>query len=634
MKPARSAGGKAAPARSTGGKPALRGAASAGTGGSYSDHNKSWLKEVKKHDLFEEENDDDASEEDDEGEEDDDGEEGEEGEEAEEGEEDLEEDEGEDEDEGEEDEDSEDDDEEDDEDEEMDFERKARETMDRLTREAAENQEELQQQIASESVLPTEEEMEEEHSHPPDVSALRDRIKAVAEVLGDFGSRREPGRSRSDYMRVFSNDLALVYGYNAEMIELLLGLFSPAEALQFIETSETPRPVTIRTNSLKTRRRELAQALIARNVNLDPIAKWSKDGLQVYESAVPIGATPEYLAGHYMVQSASSFLPVLALQAQPGQRVLDMAASPGGKSSHIAAQMGNSGTLVANDFNKERLRALQANLSRLGVRNSIIMNADGREFPKLMGGFDRVLLDAPCTGLGVISKDPSVKAEKSYADVQRCAQLQRELLLAAIDSCVVDQPGGKEGKGGGIIVYSTCSIAVEENEAVVDYVLKSRAVKVVDTGLPFGVEGITRHRSKRFHSSLKLSRRFYPHTHNMDGFFVCKLRKYATALPTAAQAEEEEETGGVGTKKSAAKSSANVAGKGASTAKDASKSKGASSKRRATSDPSKAPGPLPTPGSERPGGGKHGDGQAKKRKEMEAADRAGKRRAGKRPRRE
>uniref|UniRef100_A0A7S2NGS1 Uncharacterized protein n=1 Tax=Haptolina brevifila TaxID=156173 RepID=A0A7S2NGS1_9EUKA len=162
MKPARSAGGKAAPARSTGGKPALRGAASAGTGGSYSDHNKSWLKEVKKHDLFEEENDDDASEEDDEGEEDDDGEEGEEGEEAEEGEEDLEEDEGEDEDEGEEDEDSEDDDEEDDEDEEMDFERKARETMDRLTREAAENQEELQQQIASESVLPTEEEMEEE----------------------------------------------------------------------------------------------------------------------------------------------------------------------------------------------------------------------------------------------------------------------------------------------------------------------------------------------------------------------------------------------------------------------------------------------------------------------------------------
>ena len=232
----------------------------------------------------------------------------------------------------------------------------------------------------------------------------------------------------------------------------------------------------------------------------------------MYESAVPIGATPEYLAGHYMVQSASSFLPVMALSPGPGQRVLDMAASPGGKSSHMAAMMGNSGTLVANDASKERLRALQANLSRLGVRNAIVVNADGRDFPKLMGGFDRVLLDAPCTGLGVISKDPSVKAEKTYADVQRCQQLQKELLLSAIDSC------NANSSEGGFVVYSTCSVSVEENEAVIDYVLNSRNVKVVDTGLPFGVEGLTRHRSKRFNSSCKLARRFYPHTHNMDGF--------------------------------------------------------------------------------------------------------------------
>ena len=189
---------------------------------------------------------------------------------------------------------------------------------------------------------------------------------------------------------------------------------------------------------------------------------------------VPIGATPEYLAGHYMVQSASSFLPVMALQPQPGQRVLDMAASPGGKSSHVAALMANTGTLVANDSSKDRLRALQANLSRLGVRNAIVLNADGRDFPKLMGGFDRVLLDAPCSGLGVISKDPSVKAEKSYADVQRCQQLQKELLLAAIDSCNADQPGNEES---GIIVYSTCSVSIEENESVVEHALQTRNVR-------------------------------------------------------------------------------------------------------------------------------------------------------------
>jgi len=306
---------------------------------------------------------------------------------------------------------------------------------------------------------------------------------------------------------------------------MLLHLFSPAECMQFIKSNETPRPVTIRTNTLKTRRRELAQALLARHVNLDPISKWSKEGLQIYESVVPIGATPEYLAGHYMIQSASSFLPVMALQPRPNQRVLDMAASPGGKTTHLAAMMGNTGTLVANDFSKERIKSLQANVSRLGVRNTIILNADGREFPKLMGGFDRVLLDAPCSGTGVISKDPTVKADKEFADIQRCQQLQRQLLLAAIDAC------NANGPDGGYVVYSTCSVMVEENEAVVDYALASRSVKIVDSGLPFGTEGFTRYRSRRFHASLKHARRYYPHTHNLDGFFVCKFRKFSNDLP-------------------------------------------------------------------------------------------------------
>ena len=159
-----------------------------------------------------------------------------------------------------------------------------------------------------------------------------------------------------------------------------------------------------------------------------------------------------------------------------------------------------------------------------------------------------------CTGLGVISKDPAVKAEKGFTDVQRCQQLQKELLLAAIDSCTANSAGAAAGRdpsapappclsravramslGGGIVVYSTCSIAVEENEAVVDYALASRNVKLVDTGLPFGVEGLTRYRSKRFHASLKHARRFYPHTHNMDGFFVAKLRKFSNDLPPGAQ---------------------------------------------------------------------------------------------------
>lgn len=125
-----------------------------------------------------------------------------------------------------------------------------------------------------------------------------------------------------------------------------------------------------------------------------------------------LGATPEYLAGHYMLQAASSFLPVIALAPQPNERVLDMASAPGGKTTHIAALLQNTGIVFANDANKARTKSLTANVHRLGCKNVVVCSYDGREFPKVMGGFDRVLLDAPCSGTGVISKDSSVKVNK------------------------------------------------------------------------------------------------------------------------------------------------------------------------------------------------------------------------------
>ena len=131
------------------------------------------------------------------------------------------------------------------------------------------------------------------------------------------------------------------------------------------------------------------------------------------------GATPEYLAGHYMLQAASSFLPVISLSPQPNERVLDMASAPGGKTSHMAALMQNTGVIFANDANKARTKSLTANIHRLGCKNTVVCSYDGREFPKVLGGFDRVLLDAPCSGTGVISKDPSVKINKVRLAPQR-----------------------------------------------------------------------------------------------------------------------------------------------------------------------------------------------------------------------
>jgi len=296
------------------------------------------------------------------------------------------------------------------------------------------------------------------------------------------------------------------------------------------------RPITIRSNSLKTRRRDLAQALINRGVNLDPVGKWTKVGLVVYNSTVPIGATPEYLAGHYMLQGASSMLPVMALAPQENERVLDMCAAPGGKTSYISSLMKNSGVVVANDAKAERLKSLVANCHRLGIANTLVCNYDGRSFPKVMGGFDRVLLDAPCSGTGVISKDEAVKINKSDKDIQRCSHVQKELLLAAIDS--VDA----KSKTGGYIVYSTCSIMVEENEWVVEYALNRRNVRLVSTGIDFGKEGYTRYRDKRFHHTMSQTRRFYPHTQNMDGFFVAKFVKVSNKIPQVNADENKDET--------------------------------------------------------------------------------------------
>ena len=397
--------------------------------------------------------------------------------------------------------------------------------------------EELKESIKDAEIfeLPTLSDIEDE---PQDLQNIHQRIQEVIHVLCNFQKLRQPDRSRREYLVVLKRDLMTYYGYCEYLIDKFMQLFPMSELLEFLEACEVERPVTIRTNTLKTRRRDLAQALIGRGVNLDPIGKWSKVGLVVYNSSVPIGATPEYLAGHYILQGASSMLPVMALAPQENEKILDLCAAPGGKTTYIAALMKNTGMLMANDANKDRTKAIVGNIHRLGMANCIVCNYDGRSFPKVMSGFDRVLLDAPCSGTGVISKDPSVKTNKTEKDIQKRSHLQKQLILAAID-CL-----DANSSTGGYLVYSTCSVMMEENEWVIDYALKMRHVKLVPTGLDFGAEGLTRFREKRFHPSLSLTRRIYPHTHNMDGFFVAKLKKFSNKIPgreSAAKKEENED---------------------------------------------------------------------------------------------
>lgn len=385
-----------------------------------------------------------------------------------------------------------------------------------------------------------------------DVFKVKKRLQTIVGILSNFktlkqneiekakaGDKTKALKARSDYMQTFTRDFRTLYGYNDFLTEQVLSLFTPAEATAFADASEGSRPTTLRVNSLKTKRRELAASLIGRGVNLDPIGDWSKVGLVVYDSKVPVGATPEYLAGHYALQGASSLLPVMALAPQPHETVVDLAAAPGGKTTHIGALMNNTGLLYANELKKERLSSLSANIQRMGIKNAIVCNYDGRDLPKAIGvtSCDRALLDAPCSGTGVVWKDNSVKTSRSQDDIWKTVRIQKELLLAAIDMVDADS------KTGGYVVYSTCSILVEENELVVDYALRKRHVKVVPTGLSFGQDGFIRYRQHRMHPSVGKTKRFYPHVHNIDGFFVCKFKKVSNAIPQNVDEREPSRNG-------------------------------------------------------------------------------------------
>src|SRR5271156_4410388 len=198
------------------------------------------------------------------------------------------------------------------------------------------------------------------------------------------------------------------------------------------------------------------------------------------------------------------FSPRLALAPQPNERILDMAAAPGGKTTYISALMRNTGCVFANDANRQRAKGLIGNIHRLGCKNTIVSNLDAKDaFPRILCGFDRVLLDAPCSGKGVIGKDPSVKTSKMERDFLALPHMQKQLLLAAIDST------DHASKTGGYIVYSTCSVTVEENEGVVQYALQKRPnVRIVDTGLgSVGSEGFKKDMHKRLDARMNLARR-------------------------------------------------------------------------------------------------------------------------------
>jgi NOL1/NOP2/sun family putative RNA methylase len=265
----------------------------------------------------------------------------------------------------------------------------------------------------------------------------------------------------------------------------------------------------LRANTLAITPEALKQRLEAKGVQLTKIP-FAEHGFWIEKSHFAIGASIEYLRGLLTPQEAAAQLPVAVLAPKPGERVLDMAAAPGVKTSQIAAAMQNKGELVAIEKNNLRVPALKANLERLGVTNVIAFNTDASKLLEWGLVFDKVLLDAPCMG-NYTQRDWLQKHDLS--ELQRNTKTQQELIRAAI---LMTKPGGT-------IVYSTCSLEPEENEQIIDWALKQFPVTCITTGLSIGVPGLTNPLGKRLNPAIKNCRRIWPG--QTEGFFIAKLVK-------------------------------------------------------------------------------------------------------------
>lgn len=308
--------------------------------------------------------------------------------------------------------------------------------------------------------------------------------------------------------------LADTYGYLPYMIERYLDLMGNEETEKFLMYNEKELLDTIRLNSIRCNISRTENLLESKGVWLEKIEK-VKEGRVVKSSPVPIGATPEYLNGYYMLQGKNSMYPSLILSPDTHDLVGDLTAAPGGKTSHLAQLMKNQGKILALDVSANRCRSLRSNLSRMGVSNTIVLNMDSRNIRKLGIKFDKILLDAPCSGSGVIIHDETRKTSKNLTDVLEFTSIQTELLSVAID-CLI--PNGE-------LVYCTCSLEPEENELVISNVLNMKDLSLINIGMDIGEPGLTRFQSYNFASDLIKAKRLYPHKSNGEGFFIAKMVK-------------------------------------------------------------------------------------------------------------
>ncbi len=275
-----------------------------------------------------------------------------------------------------------------------------------------------------------------------------------------------------------------------------------------------PLPTHLRVNRLLSTPEDVETLLTEKGIRIQRVFE-DLDTLSVAPGLEAPGNLLEYYAGYIHPQALTSSLAALALVPTPDSFLLDMCAAPGGKSAHCAELMTNTGLMVANDLYATRHTALGHTLTRLGVFNAVITGYQAQQFP-MKQRFDYILADVPCSGEGRFRQTRGDAEYREHKGRSRLEQVQRSIILRGFDLL----------KDGGVMLYSTCTYNPEENESVVDYLIRERGAALcpIRLNVPFD-PGLLKWKDQHYDRQLNLAARFYPHRIDSVGFFMARIVK-------------------------------------------------------------------------------------------------------------
>ncbi|MCK5762620.1 MAG: 16S rRNA (cytosine(967)-C(5))-methyltransferase RsmB [Clostridiales bacterium] len=324
---------------------------------------------------------------------------------------------------------------------------------------------------------------------------LRNFADNYEKIIDDFDKKDQDEISK----------LSVIYSHPKWMVERMINDFGIEETKELLKSNNAMPYLSIRTNTLKITRDDLLKKLIYLGIDAKPSEYLSEAIIIESLNQVDLFNTKLFKKGNFVAQDLSSILVGYALSPERGEKILDMCSAPGGKSTHIAQLIEDDGIVVARDISYEKIYKIKENTERLGLKSVKLELKDASILDEeSVNAFDRVLLDAPCSGLGIIRRKPDIKWHRQMEDIDNLRKIQLIMLNNA----------AKYVKIGGVLVYSTCTIDKKENDEVIKSFLDTHSEFVVDTMENVPVEFIDGNYL-----------RILPNRHNMDGFFACRLKK-------------------------------------------------------------------------------------------------------------